>query len=402
MLPVPDNHTPESLYKLLETTPIREFYASLGKEALDKWRIVSRFLRPGRNCGLNEDIPQDILGVLAHMNMCHKPFTGDPVQDAILGEFNHWTVCWAQMGFPTFQLTDSLQTTLILTDPHKLQVDDAPWPYNSYAVVLPSALQFQDMNGEKLVDARLLIVHRFRIPKEHPDFERSLQQFFKAMQKVQGVPEDELFSGKHSFTVDYDMNDVPSEWKTIVRLVTPKGLSIFQDDYLPLAGSIDTLKDWLECSGRMSLENVVITEKDDITSRIMHRLVANLNFYIASLKDHNRHPKPRKCKRPSGEHAFFELPLMNPEGRVIKLGKELKEAANAFCEQGRNPKSWELQSRVPVRGHPKMQPCGPKNSLRKRILVPPYKRGPESDGIAPRLYEVQEQLKTVCLDIQQP
>lgn len=384
MLPIPKGYSHQDMLKILETTSLRDIYADMGTSLIRSWKQINQFLRPSLDDDLHGLVPQSLMGVTALANFCSKPSTGDEAEDSILAEFSHWTACWAQMGFPTFNLAGSVLTALLLTDSHKLLVDDAPWPFDSFAVILPSPIEFLGPDNQTVLEGRLLVVHRYLSPRDEKDSEAMNTAFEDAFQaaKIRRYESTVV-------TVDFSPKSVPLEWKTVVRLVSPKGVSIFQNDHLPTMGSDETLARWLYCEQNKEKLNL-LEEKDKTATQIMARVVANLSFYLASLKDHNHYPKHKMCKRSSGEHTFYDVPLQDSEGRVIKLQKELREAAHAFVAQGRRPQGWELHSRISVRGHFKMQPHGPRMSLRKRIFVPPHRRGPESRDIAPSLYMMED------------
>jgi hypothetical protein len=92
-------------------------------------------------------------------------------------------------------------------------------------------------------------------------------------------------------------------------------------------------------------------------------------------------------------------PIAATPGDKLRSGKPRKEESlfaltrlHASSEVGR-PKStirdsWSLTSRHEVAGHFKLQPYGPRHSLRRLIWVEGYERGPTGAPVKPRAYAI--------------
>lgn len=78
--------------------------------------------------------------------------------------------------------------------------------------------------------------------------------------------------------------------------------------------------------------------------------------------------------------------LAENESIVIDVGKNLELAREMLPAGGSGT---ALQHRVMVPGHFKQQPYGPRNSLRKRIFIAPYMKGPDGAPIRHRDYRVK-------------
>ena len=121
-----------------------------------------------------------------------------------------------------------------------------------------------------------------------------------------------------------------------------------------------------------------------IAECIRRWLVANLCLYLdAQLQEgglperyiHN--PKKKKRRDKPGRAMGPAMPPAWILGQDIKLSAELRGAAAQMARpKSQQRAEWTLQSQHVVRGHWKKQMYGPGRTLRKRIRVEPYWRGP--------------------------
>jgi len=92
----------------------------------------------------------------------------------------------------------------------------------------------------------------------------------------------------------------------------------------------------------------------------------------------------KRAKRKSEKsNEFVKKPDIWILGKEIKLSKELVLAASS---QAQNSSAWSVTKRFVVRGHWKSQACGPGMTLRKRIFVQPYWKGPKEGEKLAHLY----------------
>ena len=119
---------------------------------------------------------------------------------------------------------------------------------------------------------------------------------------------------------------------------------------------VDNFLHWLDAAG-----------KSDVTREPMRK----------------KHKKSKKVRK-HGWPTFWIV------GKKVRLPQELFDVAKEAVRRGKRGPSgaeWKLRMQHVVRGHWKMQAYGPKHSLRKRLWVEPYMRGPEGAVAWSHLYE---------------
>jgi hypothetical protein len=161
---------------------------------------------------------------------------------------------------------------------------------------------------------------------------------------------------------------------------TQDGSTVFVSTYDEAASFTDLLM----------LEPDAELEKDDQSRRLMvmaKRLVAGL---LLSLQ-HEPNFKAREveAKPPSKKHREGE-----PAHRIVNVGRPLtvdcRDAVRRYIEEGKGKRKGGHGAYSPptvqvlVRGHWRQQPHGPRSSLRKRIWLEPFWRGPEGAIIQTR------------------
>lgn len=118
------------------------------------------------------------------------------------------------------------------------------------------------------------------------------------------------------------------------------------------------------------------------------KLIADLSlFFLAAcvwfkqkiLVSAPGHIERHARKRYVREHKLKEPPSV----RVIALRESLKEPAPPR-EAGSEGSKREYHVRWIVKGHPRLQPCGPGRSDRKLIWIDPYPKGPEDKPLRTR------------------
>jgi hypothetical protein len=81
-------------------------------------------------------------------------------------------------------------------------------------------------------------------------------------------------------------------------------------------------------------------------------------------------------------------------GGAVKISKELKDAAADMAylqaDSATTKEGWKLRMQHVVRGHWKLQSHGPKGSLRKKVWLEPYMRGPDGKVAWSHVYEAEQ------------
>ncbi len=280
-----------------------------------------------------------------------------------LAETGHWQLRWRRYGYPTFNLTHSLAAALLLTDCSAVKGSEFRFPFPSFLITLPypkSPLVIDGAEGPGGV--RWIMVNTMDCPQT------------KDAEKMDAW----LSSGGWKKGSCKEVNPLPL---TMVRLIENEGVGVFERK--PFPKDDDTLESWLMASHPIeAVHHLETTSLDNAAAMAGLRLVANLCLYLDAQKQAGLdlpargNPKRKKSHRRPRQSG----PVIPPAwvlGTDIKLSPELRAAA----AQSARPKSqqrpeWKLQSQHVVRGHWKMQRHGPQRSLRKKIRVEPYWRGP--------------------------
>jgi len=281
-----------------------------------------------------------------------------------LAEANHWQLRWRKFGYPTFNLTHSLAAALMLTDCKNVLGADFSFPFPSFLITMPypkSPICIDSADG--VHDVRWIMVHTMDCPK--PSDKDKIERW---------IHEGNWKAGRC---------DIEPEPLTMVRLLEKDGVGVFERKAFPKDD--ETLEQWLSVSHRIeALHHLQTTSLDDAAVLAGLRLVANLCLYLDAQKqignDLLKKQNPKKKKQKSYRRPRQAGPVMPPAwilGQGLRLSPELRAAAAQSARTEKKQQAeWKLQSQHVVRGHWKMQPYGPNRSLRKKIRVEPYWRGP--------------------------
>lgn len=295
-------------------------------------------------------------------------------------EMLHWQARWCQAGAPTFQLTHSLAAALTMTQSDALTWGDFRLPHDAMLITLPypdGPITMFDADGETVIPARWIILHRHT---KHADHDRQAinDGYGEAVERSRD-------SGDLTAVGEFlsACRERPSNRTRILyRLVAESGISVFGSC---IEGDPEhPITDWLR---RLIAESDLPLELDRYAAQATTRLVANLCVYLTSERG-EKEWDPKAPKR-SNRHGQ-PMPTVHNVGSAIKLPKGLREAARAYCQKGKRPEAWKLQSRYTVRGHWRRQAHGEKRSLRRLMWIEPHWKGPEAAESMTRLYEVAE------------
>lgn len=282
-----------------------------------------------------------------------------------LSESNHWMLRWRKFGYPTFQLTHSLAASLMLTDCSAVSGGDFRFPFPSFLINMPYPNSPISIDGERgSSGVRWIVAHQMRYPI--PEDSPKLVDRLGAQGWIHKAPSD--------------IRWMPC---TMVRLIEPYGVGVFERK--PLPDDDDTLESWLMTGIPIeAVHHLPSTSLDSAAARAALRLVANLSLYLDAQRQEGHDLPERRIRNPKKKKSHRRPrdigPALPPAwilGQGIKLDPELRAAASQVARpEGQQRAEWKLQSQHVVRGHWKMQAYGPKRSLRRKIRVEPYWRGP--------------------------
>lgn len=241
---------------------------------------------------------------------------------------------WAEAGLPVFDLTHSLTSTLILTDPppppaeYEAPDPDFKFPFSSFVVRIPAG--FLNLPDSTTESVRAVRMHLF-------EYEATWARL------------------------------------TLLDPSSKRNLRL----------SLWSMRNF-EAKNR--------TKKKDDGDRflaMLYRLLLNLaawtSVYGAGVLAKPPHPR-------SGRVPGVSAPTVWITGQEVKLSPELRRLAVEYAAGNEKATpGWKLRMRFCVRGHWKMQPCGPGGTERKRIFVEPYWKGPEGAAAWQHVYKAGEE-----------
>lgn len=258
----------------------------------------------------------------------------------------HSSLRWAELGMPTFNLTEDLAANLLLTDCSALYGCDIILPFEAFAIKVPSGLISYLGYDDEEVPIDHVVVHRYSTSDG--------DQVFMAAQAASGHPP--LF----------------------------RVSDMFKDD--------EKIKSFIQAAeraeGNLCEDGLSYEEKDKEAMGSIARLIVNLAVYISGMKERGEwadnpvDPKVAKSRRKKGKKP---LPKEWRLGGSIKLDPNLRMAARSSSQRSAE---WRMIARHMVRGHYKRQAYGPQRELRKVVKIEPYWRGPDSP-VMERNYNVR-------------
>lgn len=278
----------------------------------------------------------------------------------------HMLLRWLQSGLPVFEPTQSLLSSLLLTDPEAVNVEEVRQPFDTFAVRLPP--KFMEVEVDAVQDEKrplnpLVLTKPFRVPLS-----------------VLWV---------HS----YD-----SSSSLALRLVAQNGAALWER--LPAVDEVDTMAEWLILDpGKREQRNryfMQVLPRDLHLQRAARRLYVNLCLYIAErgLGERRQNLRARgrvkrKKKKASRNKTDMNVWVL---GREIKLDKNLIQASKAWVDAQRQERAqWRISKRFTVRGHWRMQACGPGRKERRRRWIEPHWRGPKTGTKLSHLYQMESE-----------
>jgi hypothetical protein len=265
----------------------------------------------------------------------------------------HFSVKWAYLGLPVFQLTHSAAAAFVLTELGNLKMSDLNLPFDCFMIQLPypnGPLTVGDDSGEKPIDAQYVIVHKTEIAVAAEDGEAgdTIRANFHPVVNMTVCSASEE-GGQRHILVDKD----------------------------------ETLEHLLQ---RTSNTGAPVSRLDLRATNGGVRLLASFLLWLHEQKAGGQWPGkrglPSRVSRPGTAKVWrWEL------GKEIKLGEDLRKAARDYGSQAHdNGTAWKLKARFVVRGHWRDQPHGPQRSLRKRIWIEPHWKGDDRGAVLTRLY----------------
>jgi hypothetical protein len=279
------------------------------------------------------------------------------VRDSLIS--THTYLSWNACGRPVFRLTPALIASLLLTDPKDVEPEYVRPPFPTFAVEIPVGFwETENYNGT-VVPVRTVWVHNNT----------------SMIQKTK-VSFEEAATTPHR--------------KLVAFALCGRGVSLHDTvEQHPLIDT--TMEDWLTKSTgtKFMAFNLPQTKEDFHVRLAMRRLYVNLCLYVNE-RGRGQRMNPDLPKRKQKSRRKKEEKI-RPDtwvlGKEINLDKDLVESAKDWVrDKGGQQNQWKIRKRSVTRGHWRNQAHGPGRSMRKKIWIAPFWRGPREGATIQHMY----------------
>lgn len=274
--------------------------------------------------------PEEFANAVAIAIACFRSSAGEGVRMGL-------TASWYGYGMPALEVSQKLAASLMVTKPNRELLGETPPPFPTFLVYVPNKLLSVNTSSGTQADVRSILVgHR-----------------------TAANTEDD------------------SRWCSCTLTDMPVTLWRVQRTFPDLVLS-DT-----DDANAENLFDHKLDELDDRSQLLLHRLIGNLVLY-ASEKSRlhpigGGHSKSGSNRRTSPE----------PLKRVFRVTSDVRHDFRSVVRDYVAGTGTKLSVQGFVEGHFKSQVHGAGRTLRKRIFVEPYWRGPEDAPIALRKHRYE-------------
>lgn len=250
---------------------------------------------------------------------------------------------WAHQGFNVFNPTHSLVAALLLTNPAPVTDDTFFTPFNAFMINIPEGFLYL-WKRDIARPVRYLRVHRYSEAPSQP----------------------------HRFRIWLNMDGDD-------QIMQEASIKVYCE---PIRAK------WLDIASDVPDSTPEAVNRDESTLELASRLVLNFVSWLHANGGTQAH-------RPEG-HASTKHPDRDSHlrpttwiiGRQVKIASELIASAKDLGQaaNGTPRANWTVRFRHIVRGHMRLQACGPQHSMRKTIWIEPFWRGPEDAAAWSHVY----------------
>ena len=339
------------------------------------------------NAAKSSGVPvEEMLGEMVESDtvLCHHLVLRAMLTNPKFGSFNEsaineiatstWFLLrWHHAGCPTFNLSESLTSALLLTDCANLPADAWTPPFNPVVIQLPSPSVLKVADKSIIRHASCVMIG-----------------------SVKGFTRNQLQMWGGSRSSDAFMNMITkhegdARSNTIVRVIPDgfygSGAHLFNETGVEGSWQEGTFGDWLK---QQAAVNLTVVEGDDSSAPVdddvdstsiinAWRIAMSLWQYLDDLGS--------KQVGSTNRERFSRF--VQGKGRTYRVGGEIKLRAPREVLASIGTAGWKVHSRFMVRGHWTHQPCGPGRASRRRQWVQPYWKGPQGpQAVLDRTYRV--------------
>jgi len=286
-----------------------------------------------------------------------------------------WYLTWGRQGHNVFDLSSDFTAAMLLTDPTDLDIDDAiRLPFRGMLLTIPSEFAIGAEGG-----------HYTKIHIWETSGGETAQ--LAAMNKVEGVLAD-LDPDAAAHVIDdakaLAMRDARNNVHFTTKLLHPAetSINIYATDGTRAFHTFFEVRRLTWPAVQALPDHDALDEQDRRARQTIQQVVFGLLGYLNAVKDA---VTPRQVTRrvKKGASSTVEEIKHWEIGRSVRIDPNLVRAAR----QGARDTTFRMKHRFIVRGHYANQPHGPGRSLRKRIYIQPFWKGPEEGARLVHTYQ---------------
>lgn len=311
-----------------------------------------------------------------------------------------WAGLWTAWGCPTISPTPDILAKALLTDSSDVPAEEVKFPFPAFLLKTPGGLL--TISGSVNTDVRYpcdyIDVASFSLTEVEIANEGNEKASLHAVRAIA----DSLAVRRDMGTLDKDLKKKVGELMDKAEAEETREGIYFSMDNDIANGDAANLYRWSYKEPGATVGDV-FSEKTGVSKGALEfagpdeeslaaggMMVANLSLYIlhgvATLREKTSRKMQRRARsKRKGKQMAKEYRLDS----TVKLPKHLINAARDVAHGIVSPERYKVSHRFTVRGHWKMQPCGPGRKGRKRIFVEPYWKGPTTAEAIQRIYEVE-------------
>lgn len=290
---------------------------------------------------------------------------------------------WVDYGMSVFDITTGLLASLLLTDCDNVEPDEVRFPFPTFAIRLPANFwHIYDDLTETDTDVAVLWVHQLR-----------------ALDKAD-LPNGLNFVSPH-MVLDRDLTQYVQD-RLLIRAVGRSGISVWEVRDVPW--KVPTTVEWVNTHHGIvdELTQHEVAETELHMQKAIRRLLVNLSLYLSekglgTKVTGQRTTKAKRRKKAKSKRQQKDEPRPNVWllGQEVKVHSELIQAARDWSEQDKQKQGarWRVKKRFIVQGHWRNQAHGPGRTLRKRIRIEPFWKGPREGAKLSHLYTLGDKGK---------
>ena len=285
----------------------------------------------------------------------------DDVQNALVGR---WSLAWARQGYNVFDLSQHFTAAMLLTDARELDISDIRLPFGGMLFMISDGFA-KGAEGTSYTK-----IHVSEVSKRD-------RTMLKSGEELAGILKS--FTRQEVAEVMSTLKDVPprlaadrDESDTAIHIYASDGVSV--------------LETWIDRKGLTwdafdQLPDEVTEDADKAARHALRQIVfgaiAYTNAVEGSMEERFGTTSPKKAPDKLRARQWTI-------GRTIQIDPKLVSAVRS----GSREVAFRLKHRHIVRGHYRNQAHGPDRSLRTRIWIQPFWKGPEEGAALVHTYKI--------------